>query len=127
MNSKSKIQEEARFQILRHLHENPRLSQRELCQRVGVSLGAVNYCLKALIDCGLVNSGQLVWSESKLGHAYFLTPAGMAEKARLSRRFLRQKIEQYETLGIEIEKLLSEIDSKSTDCRLRVQESKKKC
>jgi EPS-associated MarR family transcriptional regulator len=115
MNSKSKIQEEARFQILRHLHENPQLSQRELGERVGVSLGAVNYCLKALIDRGLVKAGNFARSENKLGYAYFLTPAGLTEKTRLTGRFLRRKIEEYEALKIEIDTLSREVDGKETD------------
>ncbi len=108
MNIKAKIQEEARFQILRLLHDNPELTQRELGERVGVSLGAVNYCLKALIERGLVKAGNFSKSPNKLGYAYVLTPAGIAEKTVLTGRFLARKKAEYEALRAEIEALSRE-------------------
>ena len=108
LNNKAKIQEEARFQILRLLHDNPELTQRELGERVGVSLGAVNYCLKALIERGLVKAGNFSKSPNKLGYAYVLTPAGIAEKTVLTGRFLARKKAEYEALRAEIEALSRE-------------------
>ena len=108
LNNKAKIQEEARFQILRLLHENPELTQRELGERVGVSLGAVNYCLKALIERGLVKAGNFTKSSNKLGYAYVLTPAGIAEKTLLTGRFLARKKAEYEALRAEIDALSRE-------------------
>ena len=108
MNSIAKIQEEARFQILRLLHEDPSLHQRELSERLGVSLGAVNYCLKALIERGLVKAGNFSASENKLGYAYLLTPSGIAEKAQLTVRFLARKQAEYDALRVEIETLSRE-------------------
>jgi EPS-associated MarR family transcriptional regulator len=109
LNNKAKIQEEARFKILRLLHENPELTQRELGERVGVSLGAVNYCLKALIARGLVKAGNFSKSSNKLGYAYVLTPAGISEKALLTGSFLSRKLVEYQALKAEIEVLSSEI------------------
>ena len=109
MNNKAKIQEEARFQILRLLHEDPSLSQRDLGERVGVSLGAVNYCLKALIERGLVKAGNFSASQNKLGYSYLLTPSGIAEKVRLTSRFLACKKTEYDALRIEIETLSREV------------------
>ena len=109
MNNQTKIQEEARFQILRLLHDNPSLSQRELSQRVGVSLGAVNYCLKALVERGLVKAGNFSASQNKIGYAYVLTPAGISEKARLTGRFLIRKKAEYEALRMEIDALSREV------------------
>ena len=108
MNNKAKIQEEARFQILRLLHENPELNQRELGERVGVSLGAVNYCLKALIERGLVKASNFSNSPNKLRYAYVLTPAGVAEKTMLTGRFLARKKAEYEALRAEIDTLSRE-------------------
>jgi EPS-associated MarR family transcriptional regulator len=108
LNNKAKIQEEARFKILRLLHENPELTQRELGERVGVSLGAVNYCLKALIERGLVKAGNFSKSSNKLGYAYVLTPAGIAEKTMLTGRFLARKMDEYELLREEIRRLSQE-------------------
>ncbi len=113
MQSKSKIREEAHFQILRYLDETPDLSQRELGERVGISLGAVNYCLKALIDRGLVKAQNFKRSPNKMGYAYFLTPAGMAEKTLLTARFLKRKRLEYQALSDEIDQLSAELDGSS--------------
>ena len=108
MNNREKIQEEARFKILRLLHENPELTQRELGERVGISLGAVNYSLRALIERGLVKAGNFSRNPNKLGYAYVLTPAGIVEKTLLTGRFLKRKVEEYEALKLEIEVLSRE-------------------
>lgn len=90
------------------LEENPDLTQRELGVRVGISLGAVNYCLKVLIDRGLIKAGNFRRSPNKLGYAYLLTAAGIAEKASLTGRFLKCKIAEYEALRLEIDALTRE-------------------
>jgi len=108
LNNKAKIQDEARFQILRLLHEDPSLNQRVLSERLGVSLGAVNYCLKALIERGLVKAGNFSASDNKLGYAYLLTPSGVAEKVQLTSRFLARKQAEYDALRVEIEPLSRE-------------------
>ena len=109
MNKKAKIQDEARFQILRLLHDNPELTQRELGERVGVSLGAVNYCVRSLVDLGFVKVGNFAISQNKLGYAYVLTPSGILEKLRLTGRFLASKKAEYQALRVEIEALSREV------------------
>ena len=109
MNNRAKIQEEARFQILRLLHDNPELTQRELGERVGISLGAVNYSLRAFIERGLVKAANFSASQNKFGYAYLLTPSGIAEKGRLTSRFLARKKAEYDALCIEIETLSREV------------------
>ncbi len=108
MNNRAKIQEEARFKILRLLHENPELTQRELGEQVGISLGAVNYCLRALIERGLVKANSFTRNPNKLGYAYVLTPAGISEKTLLTGRFLKRKLVEYEALKLEIKALTDE-------------------
>ena len=108
MNNREKIQEEARFKILRLLHDNPELTQRELGERVGISLGAVNYSLRALIERGLVKAGNFSRNPNKLGYAYVLTPAGITEKTALTGRFLKRKMDEYEALKVEIQSLTVE-------------------
>lgn len=108
LNNKARIRDEARFRILRLLHENPSMTQRELGVHAGVSLGAVNYCLKALVDRGLVKARNFSRSSNKLGYAYVLTPAGLSEKALLTSRFLQTKMLEYEALKAEIEVLSRE-------------------
>jgi EPS-associated MarR family transcriptional regulator len=109
LNNRAKIQDEARFKILRLLHENPELTQRELGEQVGISLGAVNYCLRALIERGLVKAGSFSRNPNKFGYAYVLTPAGIAEKTLLTGRFLKRKVEEFEALRLEIDALADEI------------------
>ncbi len=104
-----KIREEARFKILRLLHENPDTNQRELGERVGVSLGAVNYCLRALVERGFVKVGNFSDSQNKLGYIYSLTPLGIAEKVRLTGRFLARKKSEYDALKAEIDALSREM------------------
>lgn len=124
MNNKAKIQEEARFKILRLLHENPELTQRELGERVGISLGAVNYCLRALIERGLVKAGNFSRNPNKLGYAYVLTPAGIAEKTLLTGRFLKRKVEEYEALRVEIDALTHEVSAVGRTGRVEQTEAK---
>jgi EPS-associated MarR family transcriptional regulator len=109
MKKREKIQEEARFKILRLLHQNPELTQRELGERVDISLGAVNYSLRALIERGLVKVGNFSRNPNKLGYAYVLTPTGIAEKTLLTSRFLKRKVEEYEALRLEIDTLNHEV------------------
>ena len=115
MNNREKIQEEARFKILRLLHENPELTQRELGERVGISLGAVNYSLRALIERGLVKAGNFSRNPNKLGYAYVLTPAGIAEKTLLTGRFLSRKLAEYDALRVEIDALSREASARVSD------------
>jgi len=77
---------------------------------VGISLGAVNYCLRALIERGLVKAGNFSRNTNKLGYAYVLTPAGIVEKALLTGRFLRRKLTEFELLRQEIVVLSREAD-----------------
>lgn len=107
------VQEEAWFHILRLLDENPDLSQRDLARKAGVSVGAVNYLLRALVEKGLVKIGNFTASDDKRRYAYVLTPQGITAKAALTRRFLRRKIAEYEALKAEIEGLKAEIDGNS--------------
>lgn len=104
-------QEELRLRVMRVLEENPEATQREIASELGVSLGGVNYCIKALVDMGLVKLNNFVNSHRKMGYAYILTPDGIAEKAKITARFLKQKMVEYEQLKKEIDQLKAEVDS----------------
>ena len=95
--------------LLRQLAESPDASQRELAQANGVSLGKLNYALRALIDKGWVKAGNFRRSPNKLGYAYLLTPSGIEAKAQLTRRFLARKMREYDQLHSEIQRLKDEI------------------
>ncbi len=96
---------ETHLKILRYIESNPHVSQRKLAQDLGVSVGKVNYCVKALIDKGLVKAGNFKRSADKIGYLYLLTPKGIEEKARLTASFLRCKIAEHEQITKEIELL----------------------
>jgi EPS-associated MarR family transcriptional regulator len=105
----AKIHEETHFRIMRILQENPDLTQRELADKLGMSLGGLNYCLNALIDKGLVKMQNFANSKNKFKYVYFLTPMGIAEKVALTTKFLILKKEEYDALKLEIEELKSEL------------------
>ncbi|MDN4576460.1 MarR family EPS-associated transcriptional regulator [Pandoraea cepalis] len=105
----AKTQEDTYFRVLRILHENPDLTQRELAERLGVSVGGVNYCLKALMDRGWVKMQNFANSKNKFGYVYVLTPRGISQKAALTSRFLKRKMEEYELLKAEIMALKKEV------------------
>jgi EPS-associated MarR family transcriptional regulator len=107
----AKIQEDTHFRIMRILQENPDLTQRELAEKLGMSVGGLNYCLKALIDKGLVKMQNFSKSKNKFKYVYLLTPMGIAEKVALTTRFLNRKMEEYEALKLEIEALKSDVNA----------------
>ncbi len=94
---------------MRLLEENPDLTQRELARSLGISVGSVNYCLKALVDKGWVKMKNFAYSKNKFGYIYVLTPNGLAEKALITQRFLQRKMDEYEQLKAEIEYLNAEV------------------
>jgi EPS-associated MarR family transcriptional regulator len=104
----AKLQEDTYFRVMRILQENPDLTQRELAEKLGISVGGLNYCLKALMDKGMVKMKNFANAKNKFGYVYVLTPTGMAEKAAITHRFLQRKMAEYEALHAEIEALKRE-------------------
>jgi EPS-associated MarR family transcriptional regulator len=100
---------EIHLKVLREIEGNPEITQRELAQHLGVSLGKVNYCLKALIDRGWVKANNFKNSNKKVAYAYLLTPNGLEEKAKITVRFLRQRIRDFELIKKEIAELEAEV------------------
>jgi EPS-associated MarR family transcriptional regulator len=95
------------------LQENPDITQRALADKLGVSVGGVNYCLKALIKKGLVKMSNFASSKNKFGYVYVLTPQGVSDKAALSQQYLQRKMEEYKALKAEIESLKRNADEES--------------
>lgn len=108
-------QEDTYFRVLRILNEQPDITQRELAEKLGVSVSGLNYCLKALVEKGLVKIQNFSNSKNKLGYVYLLTPAGVTEKAALTTRFLQRKMREYESLKKEIHLMKHEIKSSAID------------
>jgi len=107
----AQTQEDTHFRIMRILQENPDLTQRELADRLGMSVSGLNYCLNALIEKGFVKMGNFQKSKNKFKYVYLLTPKGIAEKVSLTSRFLKRKMDEYEALKVEIETLKAEVVS----------------
>lgn len=106
----AKLQEDTYFRVMRILQDNPDLTQRELAKKLGISVGGLNYCLKALMHKGLVKVKNFASSKNKFGYVYVLTPSGIAQKTAITQSFLQRKMEEYELLKTEIETLRSEVD-----------------
>jgi MarR family transcriptional regulator, temperature-dependent positive regulator of motility len=96
---------------MRLLGGKQQLSQREVATLLGMSLGKVNYCLKALISKGFVKAENYRNSRNKLAYFYLLTPSGIAAKADLTRQFLQRKMKEYDALKLEIARLQQETDT----------------
>ena len=109
--AETSARDELRLKVLRALEANPELSQRQLAAELGVSLGGVNYALKALMERGFVKADNFRKSGNKVAYLYVLTPKGIAEKSLLAAAFLGRKIEEYEVLKQEIEALKGEVGS----------------
>ena len=104
-----KIDPDVHFRVLHLLEEEPDLTQRELAQKLGISLGGVNFCLKALIDIGHIKTGNFRKNPNKSIYLYLLTPKGIAEKTKLTADFLKRKMVEYHTLKKEIDSLKSSL------------------
>ena len=104
------MSDETHYKILNSLQRNPRINQRDLAKELGVSLGKANYCLRALIERGLVKARNFQKSDNKRAYSYLLTPQGIEEKARVTLRFLKYKMNEYETLKREISQMQQEVD-----------------
>jgi EPS-associated MarR family transcriptional regulator len=101
------IDPDVHFRVLHLLEEEPELTQRELAQKLGISLGGVNYCLKALIEIGHIKAGNFKKNPDKSAYLYLLTAKGIAEKASLTAGFLMRKMAEYQALKHEIESIQS--------------------
>jgi EPS-associated MarR family transcriptional regulator len=104
------LTDEVRFKLLKLFEANPKLSQRDVASELGISLGKVNYCLRALVDKGWIKATNFKNNKNKAAYTYFLTPRGFEEKTKVTARFLRTKVREYEALKTEIEQIRVEAD-----------------
>lgn len=102
------LTDEYRYKILKLIEANPEISQRDLAQALEISLGKTNFCLKALIDVGLVKVTNFKNNKNKLAYMYLLTPSGIEEKASITMRFLKYKVQEHQQLLNQIEELRAE-------------------
>jgi EPS-associated MarR family transcriptional regulator len=106
--SSTVLTDETRYRILKLLEADPHASQRRIADELGISLGRVNFCLQALIQKGLVKANNFRNSTNKRAYLYLLTPKGIEEKAVVTARFLKIKLDEYESLKREVEELQRE-------------------
>jgi EPS-associated MarR family transcriptional regulator len=100
--------DDVHFRVLRLLEKRPEASQREIAEELGVSVGAINYCVRALLDKGHVKLANFKASKNKLGYVYVLTPQGIAHRAGLATRFIERKLAEYEATKAELAQLQDE-------------------
>jgi EPS-associated MarR family transcriptional regulator len=105
---------ETHLKILKRIEINSHISQRQMAQELGVSVGKINYCVQALIATGLVKAGNFKRSANKLNYLYLLTPAGIEEKTRLTASFLKRKIIEHEKITHEIAQLKRDMQCNNT-------------
>ena len=91
--------------LLRHLQEKQDVSQRELAHKMGVSLGKMNYILNALIKKGIIKVQNFRNNKNKLAYTYYLTPIGINQKAILTVKFFKRKLNEYDIIKKEIAEL----------------------
>jgi EPS-associated MarR family transcriptional regulator len=102
------VNDETHYRLLKLIESNPEMSQRDLADAMGVSLGKLNYCLRAVMERGLVKVKNFKANPNKRIYAYYLTPKGAEEKTKITARFLKRKMAEYEQLKEEIKRLKRE-------------------
>ena len=90
------------FDVLRRIQKNPESSQRELAEKLGFSLGKLNYCLKALQVKGLVKIENFKKNPKKINYIYVLTPKGISQKTKLTLNFMKRKMKEFDELKKEL-------------------------
>lgn len=100
--------DEMHYKLMRLIEANPKISQRDAARELGISLGKVNYCLRALMQRGWVKASNFRNSHNKVAYMYLLTPHGLQQKARLTLHFLQLKMNEYERLRAEIKQMRRE-------------------
>jgi len=105
------FEQEIRYRLLKILSQETNLSQRDMAKRVGISLGKVNFCISELAKRGMIKVIRFKSAKDKRPYTYILTPRGLQEKAKLTMRFLKLKLTEYEELKRQIRQLANEIEN----------------
>jgi EPS-associated MarR family transcriptional regulator len=103
------VSNEIRYRLLKHLADEPNASQRDLARALDVSVGKVNYCLRALMKKGLLKVRNFKNSRNKTAYLYLLTPKGIEEKVNVTKAFLQQRMAEYDAITVEIQRLTQEV------------------
>jgi EPS-associated MarR family transcriptional regulator len=114
------LTDELRYKLMRLLQANPEMSQRDVARELGISLGKVNYCVRALVRKGWIKAANFKNNHNKAAYMYLLTPRGIEAKAKLTVEFLQIKMREYEALRTEIDQMTleaAEARSREADSR----------
>ena len=106
---------ESHFKTLRELSSNGNLTQRELSEKLGLSLGSVNFVIQALVGKGYIKAKRFKNSRNKAGYMYILTPKGVKEKIIQTEQFIQRKMAEYEQIRRELELLKNENTHKDNE------------
>ena len=109
VQTSDQLENEEALHIFREINKSPKLTQRELSSRLGISLGKVNFLVNALIRKGFIKVENFKKSSNKIAYFYCLTPGGIEEKSRMTYLFLKRKMREYEQLELEIQRLREEV------------------
>jgi len=101
--------------ILRHLESEQKVSQRELSNSLNISLGKVNFIIRALIEKGIVKAQNFKNNKNKRAYAYYITKEGIQEKSKLTLKFFQRKMREYDNLKKELRDLEAEIKKNKQD------------
>ena len=109
MQKDKKIGTDEMLMLLQAINANPQMTQRDLSSHLGLSLGKINFLVKAVIEKGFIKAENFKNSKNKIAYLYLLTPSGVEQKAKITYRFLKRKIAEYEKLEKEIQQLKKEV------------------
>ena len=107
---KSQLETEESLMLMRVIDENPQVTQRELSANLGMSLGKINFLIKAMVEKGFIKADNFKNSKNKIAYLYCLTPRGLEEKTKITYCYMKRKIAEYEKLEEEIRQLQKEVD-----------------
>ena len=122
------VNDEIRYKLLKLLKDQPTLTQREMNQQMGVSLGKINFCISALAEKGMIRIERFKNNSNKAAYIYRLTPSGFKELTRLTYSYLHLKLAEYDQIKKEIKSLadqLSQMDSESSNALELMRELRK--
>ena len=108
-------EQEIRYRLLKILAREPQLGQRDMAKRMGISLGKVNFCVSELADKGWIKVTRLKSARKKIPYIYMLTPKGLEEKGKLTVRFLKRKVSEYEEIKMQISEIYQEVKHEAVD------------
>ena len=108
-------EQEIRYRLLKILAKEPQLGQREMAKRMGISLGKVNFCVSELAAKGWIKVTRLKSARKKIPYIYMLTPKGLEEKGKLTVRFLKRKVSEYEEIKMQISEIYQEVKHEAVD------------